>query len=229
MAATTSGASGTSRMPASLLGRGLKPLLQGGGGCRGREPPPAYWLPGSPEGPWCSWRGDARLSSANVRHPATAHVQRGSHSCLTACPGPNRRRPRSVAGKGRAFGACCFAGKLRSPAGPGSGAAVADAVAPTLVGTRVPTRAGGVPHPSLLARICPAQSPFGGVERPRRVVRVARLIQRPGRVLGVPSARVAFGGNLGLPWVATHRGAGCSNGSGQLRPKALLRALASAP
>jgi hypothetical protein len=35
------------------------------------------------------------------------------------------------------------------------------------------------------------------VERPRRVVRFARLI-RPVRVLGGPSVRAAFGGNLSL-------------------------------
>jgi hypothetical protein len=37
------------------------------------------------------------------------------------------------------------------------------------------------------------------VERPRRVVRFARLIQRLGRVLGGPAVRAAFGGNLILP------------------------------
>jgi hypothetical protein len=41
------------------------------------------------------------------------------------------------------------------------------------------------------------------VERPRRKVRFARLIQRPGRVLGVPSARAACGGNLKPILVAT--------------------------
>jgi hypothetical protein len=39
--------------------------------------------------------------------------------------------------------------------------------------------------------------------RPRRKVRFARLIQRRGRVLGVPSARAAFGGNLKPTLVAT--------------------------
>jgi hypothetical protein len=42
------------------------------------------------------------------------------------------------------------------------------------------------------------------VERPRRKVRFARLIQRRGRDLGGPSARAAFGGNLSLP--ARHSG-----------------------
>ena len=40
--------------------------------------------------------------------------------------------------------------------------------------------------------------PYGGVERPRRKVRFARLIHRRGRVLGVPSARAACGGNPAL-------------------------------
>jgi hypothetical protein len=38
------------------------------------------------------------------------------------------------------------------------------------------------------------------MERPRRKVRFARLIQRRGRDLGGPTARAAFGGNLSLPW-----------------------------
>jgi len=42
---------------------------------------------------------------------------------------------------------------------------------------------------------------FGGVERPRRVVRFARLMQRRSRVLGRPLARAASGGNPSLPWL----------------------------
>jgi hypothetical protein len=64
-------------------------------------------------------------------------------------------------GGGCAFGACCFAGKLRSPAGLVRVLPWPRPSTPTLVGTRVPTRAGGVPHPSPLVRICPAQSPWG--------------------------------------------------------------------
>jgi hypothetical protein len=44
-------------------------------------------------------------------------------------------------------------------------------------------------------------APLGGMERPRRAVRFARLIHRRGRDLGGPSARAAFGGNLTLPWL----------------------------
>jgi hypothetical protein len=40
--------------------------------------------------------------------------------------------------------------------------------------------------------------PLGGVERPGRKERFARLIHRPVRVLGVPSARAAYGGNLNV-------------------------------
>jgi hypothetical protein len=42
-------------------------------------------------------------------------------------------------------------------------------------------------------------APLGGAERPRRVVRFARLIQRPVRVLGGPTVRAAFGGILSMP------------------------------
>jgi hypothetical protein len=42
-------------------------------------------------------------------------------------------------------------------------------------------------------------APSGEVERPRRVVRFARLIHRPGRDLGRPSVGAACGGNLSLP------------------------------
>ena len=61
---------------------------------------------------------DARRSRANVRHPATAQVPTAQPFVLDGLPGTTPCRPRSVAGRGRAFGACCFAGKLRSPAGP---------------------------------------------------------------------------------------------------------------
>jgi hypothetical protein len=61
---------------------------------------------------------EARPSRANVRPPPPRSSPRRSHSSLTACPGP---RPLATVGgreRGRAFGACCFAGKLRSPGGP---------------------------------------------------------------------------------------------------------------
>jgi hypothetical protein len=61
---------------------------------------------------------DARPSRANVRHPAAAQLQAAYPFVLDGLPGTTPRRPRSVAVRGRAFGACCFAGKLRSPAQP---------------------------------------------------------------------------------------------------------------
>ena len=75
------------------------------------------------------------------------------------------RRPRSVAGWGRAFGACCFAGKLPSPGGPRPGATVVEAddpyADPYAGHPRTPRR----PR-ALFPLVMP---PRGGVERPGRV------------------------------------------------------------
>jgi hypothetical protein len=110
---------------------------------------------------------DARRSSANVRHPATAQVQRCSHSRLTACPAP--RPPATVGGRrGRAFGAWCFAGKLRRPASPTRAMALPGPargldlyVNGTSSPTSFPTRWGGVPLALEAEAICPAQAPLG--------------------------------------------------------------------
>jgi hypothetical protein len=58
--------------------------------------------------------GQARMSGT----PLPRRSRRRAHSRLTACPAPLSavHPPWSVVG--RAFGACCFAGKLRSPAPP---------------------------------------------------------------------------------------------------------------
>jgi hypothetical protein len=88
-------------------------------GVRGRgPPPPACWLPRLARRLVVPARRDVRRSRANVRHPATAQLPTASPFVLDGLPGTPLRRPRSVAGCGRAFGACCFAGELRSPAGP---------------------------------------------------------------------------------------------------------------
>jgi hypothetical protein len=172
---------------------------------------------------------DARPSRANVRHPAAAQLPTAQPFVLDGLPGTTPRRPRSVAGWGRAFGACCFAGKLRSPAGPGREPPWPGQLTPTSFSTSTPTsfptRWGGVPLVSLTEHIGAGQSPLrggrpppktprgvppwwgqsaakpaadwppsGGVVRPRRVVRFARLIHRRVRALGVPSARAAFAG-----------------------------------
>ena len=61
---------------------------------------------------------DARRSSANVRHPAAAQVPTPRPFVLDGLPGtPAAGHPGWLV-VGRAFGACCFAGKLRSPAPP---------------------------------------------------------------------------------------------------------------
>jgi hypothetical protein len=48
--------------------------------------------------------------------------------------------------------------------------------------------------------------PPRGVERLGRKVRFARLIQWPGRVLGGPAVRAAYGGNLKPDLAVTQRG-----------------------
>jgi hypothetical protein len=165
---------------------------------------------------------DARRSSANVRLSAAAQVQAAGPFVLDGLPGttPAGHLPWSVVG--RAFGACCFAGKLRSPAPPTgeprSSGPWAPAT-PTSMGTSTPTAFPApqmaypsVPtHPHLSSSVPPGgpvgrkhrgrRAPLGGVVRTGRVVRFARLIQRPVRVLGGPSARAAYGGNLSLSWL----------------------------
>ena len=140
---------------------------------------------------------------SGTRHRATPTAQ---PFVLDGLPGTPPRQPRSVAGWGRAFGACCFAGKLRSPAHASGDAATrpnfraaTPTSFPTSTPTSFPTRWGCVPLASLAERIGAGQSPswgqsaaktaadwppYGGVERPRRVVRFARLIHRHGRDLG---------------------------------------------
>jgi hypothetical protein len=165
-------------------------------------------------------RRDARPSRANVRHPAAAQLLTAQPFVLDGLPGTTPRRPRSVAGGGRAFGACCFASKLRSPAGHAL-AALGWGGLTLRHSLRQPLRdslRAGVAYPwfcwpsaSVLvsppswgqsaAKTAADWPSYGGVERPGRKVRFARLIQRRGRVLGGPSARAASGGNLSLTWL----------------------------
>jgi hypothetical protein len=84
-----------------------------------------------------------------------------------------RRRSRSLAGWGRAFGACCLAGKLRSLAGP-----VPDSVA-RAGWTLSESLRGAVAYPLGSGGGFVLVKPLGAVEQPRRMVRFARLIHRP--------------------------------------------------
>jgi hypothetical protein len=101
-------------------------------------------------------RTGAAPPSRRVRPPASIALDRD--------PGqPPARRPRSVAGEGRAFGACCFAGKLRSPAHASGDAATRPnfrTATPTSTPTSFPTRWGCVPLASLVERISAGHSPF---------------------------------------------------------------------
>jgi hypothetical protein len=170
--------------------------------------PPAYWPHGSPRGRWCRRGSDARRSSANVRHPAAAQVQRHSHSCLTACPAP--RRPDTRRGgwwdapSARAASLASSAALPRSPGGSLTPAQLGDGdpyvngyvnpyVIPYALGVRTPDVGG---RGDLSSSDAPR-----GVVRPGRKVRFARSIHRPVRVLGGPAVRAACGGTLSLTWL----------------------------
>jgi hypothetical protein len=129
------------------------------GGPGGGPSPPAYWPPacrgtrGTAAAPLpqsqARWDGRARRlldqDGRRRRHHPANEVGRLPRSRLTETPA-SRRPPATVSGgEGRAFGACCFAGKLRSPADPGPVPSWAEAVAPTLDPTRNPTPATRVP------------------------------------------------------------------------------------
>ena len=69
---------------------------------------------------------------------------------------------------------------------------------PSLLGGRIP--AGQTPSwGQSAAKTAADWPPSGGVERPGRKVRFARLMQRPVCVLGGPAVRDACSGNLSLP------------------------------
>jgi hypothetical protein len=61
---------------------------------------------------------DARRSSANVQLPGAAQVQTAAPFVHDGLPGSTSAGHLPWSVMGRPFGACCFAGKLRSPAVP---------------------------------------------------------------------------------------------------------------
>jgi hypothetical protein len=92
-----------------------------------------------------------------------------SHSCLTAWPAAPPAGHLRWSMVGRAFGACCFASKLRSPAvrtgrrpHPAQLRDLDPYGSPYVNAYGIPCAADGVPHSSPLTGISPAQAPFGG-------------------------------------------------------------------
>ena len=188
----------TTRRPPGPCTR--RPLRVPGWGFGGGAPSPGVLATRIARGAVVPAGRAARPSRANVRYPAAAQLPTAQPFALDGQPGARPRRPRSVAGEGRAFGACCFAGKLRSPGGPDPvppwprpATPYADPYAelyadlyaghprtPSPVGSAV--SAGRAPRGGLVGRKDRGRlAPLGGVERPRRVVRFARLIHRRGR------------------------------------------------
>jgi hypothetical protein len=145
----------------------------------------------SPSGVLATWlaRGavvlagrDARRSRANVRHPAAAQAPTAQPFVLDGLPGTRPCRPRSVAGRGRTFGACCFAGNLRGPGGPGPAQVPPwpRRSTPTLVGTLVPTPATRVPPRRPGAPFPLGMPPRGsGVAAPGGALRAIDASARP--------------------------------------------------
>jgi hypothetical protein len=186
--------------------------------------PPAYRPSGSPGERWCSWGSDAPESSAMGRpgssaagsgcrrrrlHPA-GEVGRMPRSRLT---GTHARPPAAGHGRwrvGTRLRRVLLRWQAPQPCRSRPGATVVEAVDPyaglyaePYAGLyaghlRTPSPPGG--------RITAGHAPRGGVERPRRVVRFARLIHRRVGVLGGPSARAACGGNVSLPWLPGRAG-----------------------
>jgi hypothetical protein len=101
--------------------------------------------------------GQARMSGS----PPQRRSRRWAHSRLTACPATAPAGHWRWPVVGRAFGACCFAGKLRSPAPP---TGKPRSPGPLVAGDPyvIPYALGCVPPPSMVRVICPAQCPFGG-------------------------------------------------------------------
>jgi hypothetical protein len=130
--------------------------------------PPGLAAACSPGGLVVQLGRDARRSSANVRHSAAAQVQAVKSFVLDGLPGTTPAGHSSWLVVERAFGACCFAGKLRSPAPP-TGEPRAPGrwlpATPTAMGTSTPTSFptpwGCVPLRSMIRVICPARPPSG--------------------------------------------------------------------
>jgi hypothetical protein len=141
------------------------------------------------------------------------------------------RRPRRVAvvdaPLARAASLASSAALARPPGdgltGPSSRAAGPPGIPPVNPPVIPPATDGGG-SPSPLTAVLPGQVPFGGpvgrkergrlaplggVVRPRRVVRFARLIHRRGRVCGGPAVRAACGGDL-MPALAATQGGGAA-------------------
>jgi hypothetical protein len=118
------------------------------------------------------------------------------------------RRPRRVAvGDAPSARAASLASSAALPRPPGDGltrpsseAAEPPGIPPVILPVILPATDGGG-HSAWVTRFAAGQVPFGGVVRPRREVRFARLIHRRGRVLGGPAVRAACGGSLSLTWL----------------------------
>jgi hypothetical protein len=122
---------------------------------------------------WDTRVGSIELAIPRLRSvsyfPSFLEPRRRSEQAPAALPGvkrdgtASRRPPATVGGRGagRAFGACCFAGKLRSPAGPTPGPPWLEASTPYASGYASPY-AGNPRTPfTVCSRIAAGHAPSG--------------------------------------------------------------------
>jgi len=112
------------RGPSTPRGLSLCPrqsaLRRRGGGCRGGGPflPPGVLATGIARAPVVQTGQRCPAVKRECPAPATAQTQAVKPFVLDGLPAPRSPATRRGRVVGRAFGACCFAGKLRSPAPP---------------------------------------------------------------------------------------------------------------
>jgi hypothetical protein len=136
---------------------------------------------------------DGRRQGRMSDIPPPRSSQRRAHSYLTACSESRLAGHGPWQGWGRFFGACCFAGKLRSPAREPGGAAH-PALLRGLHPYGIPTRRGGVPllsRASTSVQVMPLVGPVGRKNRGRLAPLRGSGAAAPGGALRAidPSAR----------------------------------------
>jgi hypothetical protein len=151
------------------------------------------------------WAG--LLALVGGRHQATSHAP-----AVASMAERSARRSRRVAvvhaPKARAASLASSAALPRPPGDrltrPSSRAADPPGNPPV-----IPPASDGGGSFSPLTGVAAGLAPLGGVVRPRRVVRFARLTHRRGRVCGGPAVRAACGGDL-MPAMAATQGGGAA-------------------
>ncbi len=160
----------------ALRASALPPPLRRG--VPGGDPPPGVLAAWIARAFVVQTGSDARRSSANVRLPVAAQVDAVKPFVLDGLPGATPAGHSAWSVVGRAFGACCFAGKLRSPAPPTGEPRVpgptqdrCPTATPTPFPTRIPTAIGtpaGCVPPRQPDGVLPLVMPPRGASQPQK-------------------------------------------------------------